>query len=53
MPFLAGGRAADREEACRSLDDAKATWTLMQTRGTPEDSADGLKLVEELHASCP
>jgi tetratricopeptide (TPR) repeat protein/tRNA A-37 threonylcarbamoyl transferase component Bud32 len=51
--LLAGGRAADREEACRSLDDAKATWTLMQTRGTPEDSADGLKLVEELHASCP
>jgi len=51
--LLAGGRATDRDEACRALADAKATWTLMQARGTPAESAAGLKLVDEQRTRCP
>jgi tetratricopeptide (TPR) repeat protein/tRNA A-37 threonylcarbamoyl transferase component Bud32 len=51
--LLAGGRPADRDEACRALDNARTNWKLMQAQGTPVDSAEGLQNIERLHARCP
>jgi non-specific serine/threonine protein kinase/serine/threonine-protein kinase len=51
--LLAEGRVADRDEACRDLDSAKEIWTLMQARGTPAESAAGLKLVQDQRGRCP